>query len=63
MLSETALSAFVALFVIIDPVGNAPIFVALTEGTNSKFRRIMAIKGPVVAMLILSTFAWIGSDL
>ncbi len=63
MLYETALSAFVALFVIIDPVGNAPIFVALTEGADSKFRRIMAIKGPVVAMLILSTFAWIGSDL
>ncbi len=63
MLFETALSAFVALFVIIDPIGNAPIFVALTDGTDTKYRRTMAIKGPVVAMLILSTFAWVGIDL
>lgn len=60
---EVALSAFVALFVIIDPIGNAPIFVALTQGTDNKYRRIMAIKGPVVAMLILTLFAWVGSDL
>ena len=60
---EVALSAFVALFVIIDPIGNAPIFVALTQGTDTKHRRAMAIKGPFVAMLILTLFAWVGSDL
>ncbi len=60
---EVALSAFVALFVIIDPIGNTPIFVALTQGTDSKHRRAMAIKGPLVAMLILTLFAWVGTDL
>jgi multiple antibiotic resistance protein len=62
-LYEVALSAFVALFVIIDPIGNTPIFVALTQGTDARHRRAMAIKGPLVAMLILTLFAWVGTDL
>jgi len=62
-LYEIALSAFLALFVIIDPIGNAPIFATLTQGTDNKHRRVMAIKGPIVAMVILAGFAWFGSDL
>ncbi len=63
MIFETALSAFVALFVIIDPIGNVPIFTALTQGTDRSFRNVMAVKGPLIALLILSAFAWAGNDL
>ncbi len=60
---ETAVAAVIILFVIIDPIGNMPIFMALTRGSSSKYRRAMAIKGPIVAMLILTLFAFVGGDI
>ncbi len=60
---ETAIGAFVILFVIIDPIGTMPIFMALTRGSSNKYRHAMAIKGPMVAMLILTIFAFFGADM
>ncbi len=57
---EAFISAFVTLFVIIDPIGIAPIFAALTEGSGNEFRRNMAIKGTFVAGVVLVFFAVIG---
>lgn len=59
---DVALTTFVALFVIIDPLGNVPIFMALTKGTDLAHQRLMAIKGTITAFLVLSAFAWFGSD-
>lgn len=59
-MQELFVSAFVTLFVIIDPIGIAPIFAALTEGSDVKFRRSMAIKGSLVATLVLVFFAFAG---
>ena len=59
---DVALSTFVALFVIIDPLGNVPIFMALTKGTDLSHQRKMAIKGTITAFIVLSAFAWFGSD-
>ncbi|MGF1615645.1 MAG: MarC family protein [Gammaproteobacteria bacterium] len=44
---------FVVLFVVIDPIGLAPIFAALTPGDNSSYRKHMALKGAGIAALIL----------
>ncbi|MEM8731901.1 MAG: MarC family protein, partial [Pseudomonadota bacterium] len=33
------MTAFVTLFVVIDPLGLTPIFVALTQGTSREARR------------------------
>ena len=52
--------AFTTLFVIIDPIGLAPIFAGLTDGTSAKHQRKMALKGTVVATFIMLFFAIVG---
>ncbi|KQN89714.1 MarC family transcriptional regulator [Sphingomonas sp. Leaf231] len=60
---ELFVSAFVTLFVIIDPPGCAPIFAGLTAGTTAEHRRAMAVRAVVVAALILLVFALAGEPL
>lgn len=57
---EIFVSAFVALFVIIDPPGIAPVFAGLTRDTSAAHQRKMAIKGIFVATLVLIFFAFMG---
>ncbi|WP_262693602.1 MarC family protein [Kordiimonas aquimaris] len=57
---ETFISAFVALFVIIDPPGIAPVFASLTNGTPAQHQRRMAVKGTIIALFILIFFAFFG---
>ena len=57
---EIFVSAFIALFVIIDPVGIAPVFAGLTQGTPASHQRKMAIKGTFIGTLILVFFAFAG---
>ena len=60
---ETALTAFATLFVVIDPFGNLPIFVALTSGESPAHKRHMAIKGVGIAACVFAFFALIGGRL
>ncbi len=53
-------SAFVTLFVVIDPPGCAPIFAGLTAGTPASHRRTMAVRSTLVASAILMGFAAVG---
>jgi multiple antibiotic resistance protein len=57
------ISAFVTLFVVIDPPGCAPIYASLTTGANAAQRRSMAVRSVLVSGLILVTFALFGEDL
>ncbi len=57
---EIFISAFIALFVIVDPIGIAPVFAGLTQGAPSAFQRKMAIKGVFIGTLILVFFAFMG---
>lgn len=52
--------AFVALFVIIDPVGLTPLFVALTQGCDTRMRRAIALRAVFVAFLLLTLFGVAG---
>jgi multiple antibiotic resistance protein len=52
--------AFVALFVIIDPIGLAPLFVALTAGQTARERRGVALRACLVALGILTLFGLAG---
>lgn len=53
-------SAFVTLFVIIDPPGLAPIFIALTQGMNAKQRRIVAFRACAIAAMLMLVFLFLG---
>lgn len=54
--------AFVTLFVIIDPVGLAPLFVALTQGISTTERRRVAIRACLVALGLLTLFGVAGES-
>ena len=60
---ELFLSAFVTLFVVIDPPGCAPIYAGLTKGATNQQRRAMAIRACLIAGAILLGFAVAGADL
>ena len=55
--------AFTTLFVIIDPVGLLPVFLALTAGMERPRRRRAALTGPGIAGCVLLLFALIGEPL
>ncbi len=57
------ISAFVTLFVVIDPPGCAPIYASLTTGASAQQRRSMAIRATMIAGLILAFFAMFGEAL
>ena len=59
---EDAINAFTTLFVVIDPIGNAPIFLALTVGATAAERRRIAVRGVLVAAMILAVFALAGRE-
>ncbi|MBT8155211.1 MarC family protein [Epibacterium ulvae] len=54
------ITSFVSLFVIIDPIGLAPIFIALTQGLDARRRRKIAVRAILVASGILALFAVLG---
>ncbi|WP_224814506.1 MarC family protein [Hasllibacter sp. MH4015] len=56
----TYIPAFVTLFVVIDPIGLAPLFVALTAGTDAARRRSIAIRSCLVAFALLTLFGLAG---
>ncbi|NNC60350.1 MAG: MarC family protein [Erythrobacter sp.] len=60
---ELFISAFITLFVVIDPPGCAPIYAGLTKGATPAQARSMAIRATVIASVILLIFALFGEDL
>ncbi|MGZ3197144.1 MAG: MarC family protein [Croceibacterium sp.] len=57
------ISAFITLFVVLDPPGCAPIYAGLTAGASGAQRRSMAIRACLIAGVILLVFALFGEDL
>lgn len=53
-------ASLVTFFVVIDPIGVAPIFASLTEGSSKEHRRAMAIKSVLIATVVLFGFAYLG---
>jgi len=60
---ELFISAFVTLFVLIDPLGCAPVYASITTDATAQQRRSMAIRAVVIALLILLLFALYGKQL
>ncbi len=62
-MNELFVSAFVTLFVVIDPPGCAPIFASLTGGATPAQRTAMAWRAVLTAAAILLFFALLGEQL
>ncbi len=60
--SAFMITSFVTLFVIIDPVGLLPVFVALTQGRSDQQRRSIAVRATLTATLILALFTLFGES-
>lgn len=63
MIWDLFLSAFVTLFVVIDPPGCAPIYAGLVKGASGKQATAMAVRACFIAALILLVFALFGENL
>ncbi|MBU2962230.1 MarC family protein [Citreicella sp. C3M06] len=53
-------TAFATLFVVIDPIGLAPVFIALTQGADARHRRVLALRACIIAAGILMLFTFFG---
>ena len=62
-MTELFISAFITLFVVIDPPGCAPIYAGLTKGASAAQQRAMAVRATVIAAVILLVFALFGEQL
>lgn len=62
-MTELFISAFITLFVVIDPPGCAPIYAGLTKGASPAQARSMALRATVIATAILLVFALFGKEL
>ena len=60
MSADVLISAFVTLFVIVDPIGLAPIFLAVTQGMSRAERRRTAIEAALVSFGVLAGMLFVG---
>jgi multiple antibiotic resistance protein len=60
---EFVSNSFVTLLVVVDPLGLAPIFAALTRGYTQERKRDAAIRGTILGGVILFIFALAGDVL
>jgi multiple antibiotic resistance protein len=60
---ELFLSAFITLFLVIDPPGCAPIYAGLSAGASPQQARAMALRACLIAAAILLGFALFGEGL
>ena len=57
------ITSFVTLFVVIDPLGLIPLFIALTRGMAPDHRRAVGLRACVIAALLLTLFGLFGQKL
>lgn len=61
--ADAILNAFITLVVIVDPVGLAPLFLALTGGMNRTERRQVATRATIIGFGILTLFSVAGAGI
>ncbi|RCU50982.1 Marc family transporter [Corallincola holothuriorum] len=57
------LSAAVTLFLIMDPLGNLPIFLSVLKNIEPKRRRVVLIRELVISLVIMMLFLFAGSSI
>ena len=57
---EFFILCFSSLFALINPIGNIPIFITLTDSYTRKERNKIALKSIIFSFIVLVIFAMIG---
>ena len=60
-MSESFITAFIVYFVVVDPIGNAPIFIAVTQYLDRAAKTRAALESTFIASGIMLFFALCGS--
>lgn len=63
MSTADLVTAFVTLFVVVDPIGLVPLFLALTQGMGAQERRRVGLRALVIAAVLLTLFGLLGDKL
>ena len=54
------IAAFTTIFIIMDPPGLVPVFIALTQGMSAEQRRAIAVRACIVAGVLMILFLFVG---
>jgi multiple antibiotic resistance protein len=54
---------FVTFFIIVDPIGVVPIFIAITTGVSKKLKKTIAYKAVVFSIFVVLLFAFMGKNI
>lgn len=57
------ITAFVTLFVVVDPIGLAPLFIALTQGMTARQRLKVGLRAVAIAAVLLTLFGLFGDKI
>ena len=63
MPSAEYITAFVTLFVVMDPIGLAPLFIALTQGMSARARFHVGLRAVTIAAILLTLFGLFGDKI
>ena len=63
LMLEIFIQTFFLYFIVIDPLGNTPLFLAVTQNMSSQQRVKTALSATIIASIILLFFALLGSTL
>ena len=63
LMLEIFIQTFFLYFIVIDPLGNTPLFLAVTQNMSSQQRIKTALSATIIAAIILLFFALLGSSL
>ena len=56
-------SAAVTLFLIMDPLGNIPVFLSALQNVEPKRRRFVLIRESIIALIVMLVFLFVGQYL
>jgi len=58
---EQLVKFFVVFFVVVDPISLIPLFAGLTQGASAGYKKLMATKSTLIALVISILFALVGA--
>lgn len=60
-MTEILVKFFVVFFVVVDPISLIPLFAGLTQGSSGRYKKKMAGKATLIALVISVMFALVGA--